>query len=749
MPKRIPARVLVAGLLFTVSGFAALVYQVSWQRILVLHSGVGIYSVAMIVSGFLAGLGLGSHIGGVLSKRARRRQSLYAFAALELSIGVFAAASCWLYYDVFYREMAWLYASAWSTGITHFVALLLPTTMMGMTLPFLVRAMVRDVETASLTIGYLYGVNIVGAAAGALLTPWVLIRLAGVEGAVLVGVGCNLAVAAAAFVLAKRAEEEPFGVEREMGAAAPGARRLAMWLGLYGLGGFSALSLQIVWFRVMDVAVKSTAFTFGSVLAVYLLGLAAGSLASAPLAPRWKRPLEVYLTLQCAILIYSGLALFLLVTLPSALPGYSWYLEYWSGFHAFRLGSSWQIETLLPLYLVLPALLYGFPTVLMGAAFPVLHRAVQDDPATSGFKVGILQAANVVGNVAGCLLVGLVALNVLGTTGTMRALLLLGLPFAFVGVKRFGLRGRFSPAAIMLVALALGFPGQNAFWLPLHGNKAGTLIEEDATSVIAVRPLTPGRWRVMVNGQSHSWLPFGGIHTILGILPVLMHHAPKDVAVIGLGSGDTAWAAGARAETTSIDVFEIAAPQERLLRELAESDDPWRIRPFLADQRVSFLTADGRNAMKRSAKKYDVIEMDALLPHHGFSGNLYSVEFFEEMALRLEVSGLMCVWSATERVRSSFTKVFPYVVEFGDVNHGPILVGSAGPIPIDPDTWVERLESRAVSRYLGFASAGIDEILRSAAPLVIDDHPEVTLNRDLFPRDELMLLRPGGELSEE
>jgi spermidine synthase len=243
----------------------------------------------------------------------------------------------------------------------------------------------------------------------------------------------------------------------------------------------------------------------------------------------------------------------------------------------------------------------------------------------------------------------------------------------------------------------------------------------------------------MVNGQSHSWLPFGGIHTILGILPVLMHHAPKDVAVIGLGSGDTAWAAGARPETSSIDVFEIAAPQERLLRALASIDDPWRIRRFLADERVSFLSADGRNAMKRGEKRYDVIEMDALLPHHAFSGNLYSVEFFEEMAARLEVSGLTCVWSATGRVRTSFTRVFPYVVEFGNVNHGPILVGSLAPIPIDPGAWIERLGSREVSRYLGFASAGIEEILRTAVPLVIDEHPEEALNRDLFPRDELLL----------
>lgn len=751
MGSGLPSRVLLAGAIFAISGFAALVYQVSWQRILVLHSGVGIYSIAMIVSAFLAGLGFGSHLGGVLSTRVAPRGSLRAFAFLELSIGAFAATSCWLFYDVLYREMPWLYASAWSTGLAHFLALVFPTTLMGMTLPFLVRAMVQDVDSASLTIGYLYGVNVVGAAIGALLTPWFLIRLIGVRGAVLVGVGCNLAVALGALALVKLpAESQELRAEIvprpwRAGRAVDGP--LAMWLGLYGLGGFCALSLQIVWFRVVDVAVKSTAFTFGSVLAVYLMGLALGSLLGAPLAPRMRQPLKIYLSLQCVILIYSALAMFLLVSLPAGFPGYGWYLEYWRGFHAFRLGTSWQGGTIVRLYLLLPTLLYALPTLLMGVAFPVLHRAVQDDPETSGLRVGVLQAANIAGNVAGSLLVGLVALDILGTTGTVRILLVLGLVFAIVGIHRYGFRGRFSLAALTLVALTLSLPSQLRFWLPLHGDKEGTLIEEDATSVIAIRPLTPGRWRVMVNGQSHSWLPFGGIHTILGILPVLVHHAPRDVAVIGLGSGDTAWAAGSRPETTSIDVFEIAAPQARLLQQLAEIDDPWRIRRFLADERVRIFVDDGRNALKRDGKLYDVIEMDALLPHHAFSGNLYSVEFFDEMARRLKASGLICAWSATERVRASFTKAFPYVVEFGNVRHGPILLGSTGRIPIDPDAWIARLEARQVKRYLGFARAGIDEVLRTAEPLVMNDHPEDMLNRDLFPRDELMLAPFRRELN--
>ncbi|HEY7818952.1 MAG TPA: fused MFS/spermidine synthase [Vicinamibacteria bacterium] len=726
------------GLLFAVSGFAALVYQVSWQRILVLHTGVGIYSVAMIVSGFLAGLGLGSYLGGALSARIGPRTALRSFAGLELLVGAFAAVSCRLYYDVLYAEDPALYASGIGALLGHFLALVVPTTLMGMTLPLLVRASVSDVDSASDTIGYLYAINVVGAAVGALLTPWVLMRFLGIRGAVLAGVCGNVVVGLAALSFVRTSPDESSGASRSPSIPSSSRQSFRGWLGLYALGGFCALSLQVVWFRIVDVAVKSTAFTFGSVLAIYLIGLAAGSFLGAPLARRSRAPLQTYLACQCAILIYSALAISTMVALPVSFPLYEWFRQYWAGFHAFRLGASWDLDTIVRLYLLFPAMLYTVPTVLMGVSFPVLQRAVQDDPATSGLKVGRLQAANVAGNVAGSALAGIVLLERVGTTGVLRLLLVLGLVFAILGARRYGLRGRFGAAAAVLIALAALLPGQHRFWLPLHGGRPGTLIEEDASSVIAIRPLTPGRWRVTVNGQSHSWLPFGGIHTVLGAIPSLVHHAPRDVAVIGLGSGDTAWAAGARPETLRVDVLEIAAPQVRLLHALAEIDDPFRIRRFLADERIETMIADGRNALRRDRKTYDVVEMDALLPHHGFSGNLYSVEFFQEVSRRLNPSGLMCVWSATPRVRASFASAFPHVLEFGNVEHGPILVGSNAPIPLEPETWVARLRSREVSRYLAHAAEPLERVLRSAVPVVLEaPPPEAMLNRDLFPRDEL------------
>ena len=164
------------GAFFFVSGASALVYQVAWQRILALHSGVGIYSIAMIVAAFMAGLGLGSRWGGVLSTRVPPQSALVRFALLELGIAALGAVSVPVYYDWLYLRAAWLYAPSWRAALLHFAVLLPPTALMGMSLPFLVRAVVAEAQGAGRRIGFLYGINMLGAAVGALLAPWVLIR---------------------------------------------------------------------------------------------------------------------------------------------------------------------------------------------------------------------------------------------------------------------------------------------------------------------------------------------------------------------------------------------------------------------------------------------------------------------------------------------------------------------------------------------------------------------------------------------
>jgi spermidine synthase len=712
---------------FLLSGAAALVYQVVWQRLLALHTGVGITSIALIVAAFMAGLGFGSQAGGALSARISPAAALRLFAAIELAIGALAAFSCSFYYGWLARHASFLYGSTTGMATAHFLALLVPTGLMGMSLPFLVRAMVADTEGASRTIGTLYGVNVLGASLGALLAPWVLIRFYGMEGAVRWGVAANLLAAGAALLAGHRGSgASPAEEEAAPARLVPGGPSLALWIALYALSGFCALSLEILWFRVTDVSLKSTAFTFGTVLCLYLLGLGAGSLAGGRISSRFEAPLRVFLDAQCLLLLYSALAVALLAWLPPEAPLYRWF--------SYQLGADWNALSLLRLYLLLPAFLFGLPTVLMGVSFAALQRAVQDDPRTSGRKVGFLQAANIAGCVAGSLCAGLLFLDRLGTTGTLRLLLLVGLVFAGVRAWRVGGKAGVAWAGALGLAAFL-LPAPDALWRKLHGiagEARPSFIGEDSTAVSAVLPLETSHWRVTVNGLPHSWIPFEGIHTLLGAVPAVIHPAPAKVAVIGLGSGETASALASRKETRELVVYEIAAAQPRLLRAVAGIARLPDLERFLRDERVRIVVADGRNALLRSDERYDLIQVDALYRTSAMSGNLYSVEFFRLCASRLAPGGILCSQAPTRRAALSFAAGVPHAIDLGN-----IMVGSNEPLPIDVPAWQARLYAPDVLAWFGPEVAeGILERLREARQPWGNPGSRRGLNLDLFPRDE-------------
>jgi predicted membrane-bound spermidine synthase len=738
MPVPLPGRTALAGIFFFLSGAAALVYQVVWQRILALQSGVGVYSIAIIVAAFMVGLGAGSHLGGVWCERVSPRRALAVFASLEIAIGSLGALSGPLMYDLLSLRLSHLFHPLGRAALVQFGCLAPPTLLMGMSLPFLVRALVRDVSDAPRTIGSLYALNTLGAAAGALITPWVLLRYHGMRAALLCAAVANVVAGLGALTLVRGTREV---TSNDVAPSTPplDRRPLPLWLALYALGGFCALSLEILWFRLIDVAVKSTGFTFGTVLAVYLAGCGLGTLAGIRLAGRLRRPLRAFLASQCGILLYACLAVLVLVRLPPETPFFRWFFDLWGGRVSFNLGGAWHTGSVLRLYLLLPLALYGPPTALMGVAFVALQRAVQDDARRSGRRVGLLQAANILGCVGGSLLVGLVALNWLGSAGTLRVLAAIGAGLAVLALALGEGRRLFTVLAAAFVALSLAMPGEQALWRRLHGmtERDPAVAGEDATGVVLVSEHDNGLRRVWVNGRHHSILPFGGIHTALGAAPAAIHPGPEQVAIIGLGSGDTAWASGfRRPQTRRLTAFEICAPQLRMLRDVADGPDPPpKLQRFLEDPRLAIRLADGRNALLRADERYDLIEMDALYPSSPYSGNLYSLEFYRLCASRLRTGGLMCTWAPTPRVHATFQSAFPHVLELAD---GQILVGSADPIPVDPPAWQARLTSGPAVAYLGLPRVNeLLALLRNARPAPRQPVGPADVNRDLFPRDEL------------
>jgi spermidine synthase len=331
---------------------------------------------------------------------------------------------------------------------------------------------------------------------------------------------------------------------------------------------------------------------------------------------------------------------------------------------------------------------------------------------------------------------GLLLLERLGTGGTLRLLLALGgLAFLLVRARRSGVRRGLLLRAVALGLALLALPSTEALWKRLHGVTAAeppSFIGEDASAVSVVVPGEDTRWRVAVNGMPHSWLPFEGIHTLLGAVPALLHAAPVEVAVIGLGSGETAWAASCRSETRSVRIFEIAAAQPRLLEAVSRAAFLPDLRRLLADPRVRMEAADGRQALLRSPQMYDVIQVDAVFLTSAGSGNLYSEEFFRLCASRLKPGGLVCTQKPSRRVGLTFAEALPHALDFRNM-----IVGSNEPLPVDLPAWEARLDAPAVASYFGREVAeGIRERFHEARPARRNPDTRLGLNRDLFPRDE-------------
>ena len=739
--------VVLAAFFFTLSGAAALVYQMAWQRLLALSTGVAVHSVAIITAAFMAGLGIGSHVGGVLSARLTPRRSLIAFAAIELGVAVFAVLSVPLYYGLLYRHAAWLYDGMARATLAHFVSLLPPTALMGMSLPFLVRGLVRDRAGAPRTIGILYAANALGAAMGAFLTPWVLLRFMGIAGAVLAGAGGSVLAALGALVVARRT---PPGEAPQAEVAPPppaAAEELAQpfgrWVALYAFSGFVSLSLEIVWFRVLDVTVKGSAFTFGTLLAVYLLGLGVGTLAAAQRIASIRRPLAVFLWCQGGIVLATLLAHGLLVWLPARWPVLSWLVSYGRSSYGVQIQPFVSVEAFggwefLAVYVGIPLVLFGSSTFLMGFGFPVLQRATQADPVTSGRRVGILQAANIAGCTLGSLVTGLFLIDAIGTPGVFRVL---GL--GAVGVALLGLAAvrdwRFGALAATLLVLTIAFPGRDRLWFRLHGDPpaALSLVEEDAAGVTALVP-EPGGYRMFINGRHNSWLPYGWLHTYVGALPALAHPAPEEVAIIGLGSGDTAWAAGCRPETRKIVVFEIASSSARLLARVAPRPDMERVRNFLADRRFEVVKDDGRRRLRADGRRYDLIVADAIDYDTSMSNNIYSVEYYRLVRDCLKPGGLVCVVAKTPRIRAALARVLPYTVTFGRED---LILASAEQIHLeDTPKWLARARTDFTLDYLGRGRVRELAALFDRATYARAPSPTADVNVDLDPKDEF--LRP-------
>ncbi len=750
-------------LAFLISGASALGYQICWQRLLVIFVGSDIQSIAIIVATFMLGLGGGALTGGWLADQFSARRSLCFFACTEVLIGLWGLGSKWLYYDLLCQQLSHTIHFLPTSTFLIMLALLPPTVLMGLSLPLLTRGVTKQISDAAAHIGWLYGINTVGAAAGAIITTWLLLPQHGIEDSLSIAALGNMLCTLLILPLIANAEPttsiSPESCDTDI--RAPLSAGFIRSLALYATTGFLALGLEMMWFRVLGVMIKSTAFTFGTLISFYLAGLGLGSLLGTIWVRRSTRPLQTFLWLQASLALLAASSLVLVLQLVHHSPWLSNLRDYLGSYEPVDVNSTiaeWRQHgltaraALLPqLYLILPLLLIGPATLLMGLSFPFLQKAVQNDPAQMGRRLGWLQASNIVGSVLGTLLVSWLLLPLLGSAGTLRLLVLIGAAlgavalFCTAGVTRLQ-KGVWAAVSLMVFLI---IPGGDALWALIHDTSAEKLTHVEDSSGLAVLKLVEpspdslGDTVIFVNGIGQSWLPYGGIHSLLGALPALLHPRPEHIAIIGLGSGDTAYSAAARYETEKVFCIEIMEGRLQSLKKHAEKHASASLNALLTEDRIRHIPGDGRCFLKMTSQRFDIIEADALRPNSAGSGNLYSEEYFRLISRRLKPGGYAVTWAPTPRVRSTFIRVFPHVLDLG-----VMLIGSLDPIQASAADLRRRLGYLEIRDHFRSAGIPIRELLATYTQVDYGTHligPKFDrsklgkINTDLFPRDEFHL----------
>lgn len=706
-----------AALLFA-SGGAALIYQVLWVKQLSLVVGVEVYAITAGISAFFAGLAMGGLLFGRWADRLRHPVRLYA--GLELAVALLAvAATLGLAQSaaLFARLEANVGLLAWLLPLS---LVGLPAFLMGGTLPVLVRALTPSDAQTGEAGGRLYAANTAGAICGTLLAAFVLLPLLGVTGAACVAGALNLLAALGAWC-GRGGDERALPTSAT--ASLPRTPQARLAIALYCLAGGVALGYEVVWTQSIVQFMSTRAFAFSVVLATYLTGLVLGSALYARRADRIRDPWGLF-----GLLIASAglLALLQIAGLGRWLVTWQTLLES----HVLQLTGS-QLAGMCARFAAAAVCVVFIPTTLLGAAFPLALRLAVDSGQV-GRDVGAVIALNTLGGIVGVMLTGFVLVPGIGLVRTLVVLACLAAAIGAVATWRGKAVHKGMRAAVLLVggatlvSGALTPPERLAQLLP--GARSGELVfyqEGRGGTVAVVNQQRQGQAfnRLYIQGVSNTGdaMPSLRYMRLQALLPLLIHRGePRSVLVIGFGTGITA---GAMLRYSGLEHPVVA---ELLPQVLAAAPLFSGNYDAVNDPRLDIRLRDGRRELLRNEQRYDVITLEPPPPSAAGVVNLYSRDFYQLAASRLQEHGLVAQWlplptQNDEDSRSlvrSFLDVFPHASLWTTEFHEMLLIGSATPMVLDVPRIRQRFEQPQVSAAL--AQVGVSSVEALLATWVTD-----------------------------
>ena len=641
-----PPRSLAIHGMFFLSGLGALVFENVWFSQIGLILGNSVWSAALVVGAFMAGLALGN---GLAVRLARRWGNLVrGYGALEV-VAAFSGVAAVLVFPHLPALFRPLLAPFLDEPVTlnilrvaiAFVLMVIPATALGTTLPLLSKPLESATGNYGFSLGRLYGVNTLGAVAGTLLAELALVPALGLQSSGVLAAGCNLT---AAFIAFRVARLPVFDGTRPLAAAA--SARLTPEAGRVLLAAFLAggalLGLEVIWFRFLLLFQVGTTLMFALMLTVVLAGIGLGGM----LASRWS---------------LRGWQPATVARLAAAIAGISVVASY-AAFHGFfGMLVAWQFAPTARL-LTLSLFLMAPVCLASGVLFTALGsrmRAGMPDAATT---TGLLTLANTLGAVAGSLVAAFLLLPGLGLEQSFLALAALYAVVAIaVPVAGQPWLARLAPIMAAAAALAL-FP---------HGRMTHTHyrhVEQyfDARIVAAREGIVetafylrndflgePWFYRLATNSYSMSATSADAQRymRLFAYLPAALHPRIESALVICFGVGSTASAVTDLPDVRRIDVVDVS----RDILELSDIAYPDPQRHPLRDSRVTVHVEDGRFYLQQTARRYDLITGEPPPPKVAGVASLYSLEYFRLLRERLNPGGLATYWLPVHQLQQGDT----------------------------------------------------------------------------------------------
>jgi spermidine synthase len=648
--------------LFLASGAAGLIYQVVWTQDLVLVFGDTTQAVVTTVTAFLAGLGIGALIGSAVGARLRRALAVYGF--LEIAVGCLALLMP-LAFDIVATLFRSTYLTLPSLDVAlirfalAFVALTPVTLLMGMSLPVLTKHLVRTDPDVGERIARLYGLNTLGAVLGSVISGYALIELLGLLGTTYVAVALNLCAGGGA-VLISRTRPRTAGNLAAGEQSAPAPKELRpplrprqqLLLGVTLVSGFVSLALEVLWTRVMLQGTGSSIYVFVTVVAVFLIGIASGSLVY-----EWQNDQTPrFATLGMLYAIAGALAMLPLVI--SNLKG--------------------------PADLPIAALAIFPVTAILGYAFPMTVRLFVDTADQASRGVGLVYAVNTAGCVAGTVTAGFVLIPTIGTNAAIITVCLLQAAIGTALAVKFAARGAKQPyvalamAAVLLGMLAVPAARLTYIQRTIAAGHEKTAHFEDSVASVDVVGGKPGARRLLVNGVGITKLTIDT--KLLAYIPKAARPTASTMLNICFGMGSTFRSSiilGMHTTTVELD------PTVPTVMNWFYPDAERQLHSKLAKVIIS----DGRNYVRLSNKRYDLITVDAPPPIWSAGAVvLMTQEFYQEARQRLAPGGVLTSFLSygdTKLLLRTFRSAFRYVTVIrGPRPYGMYLMGSQSPINI-------------------------------------------------------------------